>query len=105
MPAEFDLIERIRSRVQSRADVVLGIGDDAALLKVPEGQQLVVSTDTLIAGVHFPEDSAAADIGWKSLAVNLSDLAAMAATPTWCTLALTLPAADKEWLDGFLDGL
>jgi len=105
MSAEFDLIERIRSRVNSRADVVLGIGDDAALLKVPDGQQLVVSTDTLNAGVHFPEDTAAADIGWKSLAVNLSDLAAMAATPTWCTLALTLPAADEPWLDGFLDGL
>jgi thiamine-monophosphate kinase len=104
MPAEFDLIQRIRSRVKTRADVVLGIGDDAALLQVPEGQQLVVSTDTLIAGVHFPDDSAPADIGWKVLAVNLSDLAAMAATPAWCTLALTLPAADDDWLDGFLDG-
>jgi thiamine-monophosphate kinase len=101
---EFDLIQRIRARVKPRADVVLGIGDDAALLQVPDGQQLVVSTDTLIAGVHFPEDTAAAEIGWKTLAVNLSDLAAMAATPAWCTLALTLPEADEEWLDGFLDG-
>lgn len=104
MPAELDLIQRIQSRVKPRADVILGIGDDAALLQVPIGQQLVVSTDTLIAGVHFPDDSAPADIGWKALAVNLSDLAAMAATPAWCTLALTLPAADDDWLDGFLDG-
>ena len=104
MAGEFDLIERIRSRVKPRADVVMGIGDDAALLQVPDGQQLVVSTDTLIAGVHFPEDTAAAEIGWKTLAVNLSDLAAMAATPAWCTLALTLPTADEAWLDGFLDG-
>ena len=104
MGGEFDLIERIRARVSQRADVMLGIGDDAALLRVPEGELLVVSTDTLIAGVHFPEDTAAADIGWKALAVNLSDLAAMAATPAWCTLALTLPTADAEWLDAFLDG-
>jgi thiamine-monophosphate kinase len=104
MSGEFDLIERIRSRIKPRADVVLGIGDDAALLQVPEGQQLVISTDTLVAGVHFPEDTAPADIGWKALAVNLSDLAAMAATPAWCTLALTLPSADDEWFDAFLDG-
>jgi len=104
MSAEFDLIRRIQSRVKPRKDVILGIGDDAALLQVPDGQQLVISTDTLLAGVHFPEDTAPADIGWKALAVNLSDLAAMAATPAWCTLALTLPAADDEWLDGFLDG-
>lgn len=102
--SEFDLIRRIQSRVKSRDDVVLGIGDDAALLQVPEGQLLVVSTDTLIGGVHFPSDTAPADIGWKALAANLSDLAAMAATPAWCTLALTLPEADEEWLDGFLDG-
>ena len=102
--SEFDLIKRIQSRVKPRADVVLGIGDDAALLQVPAGQQLVVSTDTLIAGVHFPDDCAPADIGWKALAVNLSDLAAMAATPAWCTLALTLPTDDGGWLDGFLDG-
>lgn len=102
--SEFDLIRRIQSRVKPRADVVLGIGDDAALLQVAQGQQLVVSTDTLVAGVHFPDDSAPADIGWKALAVNLSDLAAMAATPAWCTLALTLPATDEAWLDAFLDG-
>jgi thiamine-monophosphate kinase len=101
---EFALIDRIRARARGRADVVLGIGDDAALLRVPAGQELVWSTDTLVAGVHFPEETAAADIGWKALAVNLSDLAAMGAQPAWCTLALTLPEDDADWLDAFLDG-
>lgn len=104
MPGEFALIERIRARARRRDDVVLGIGDDAAVLAVPPGQQLVVTSDTLVAGVHFPEETAPADLGWKALAVNLSDLAAMAATPAWCTLALTLPGADDAWLDAFLDG-
>ncbi|WP_158987175.1 thiamine-phosphate kinase [Lysobacter panacisoli] len=102
--AEFDLIDRIRARVAARADVILGIGDDAALLQVPAGKQLVVATDTLNTGVHFPDDTAPADIGWKSLAVNLSDLAAMGAEPAWCTLSLSLPQADAAWLDAFLDG-
>jgi thiamine-monophosphate kinase len=101
---EFDLIERIKARAGSRADVILGIGDDAAIVQVGAGQELVLSTDTLIAGVHFPAQTAAADIGWKALAVNLSDLAAMGAQPAWVTLALTLPEADPDWLDGFLDG-
>lgn len=101
---EFELIERIKARAATRPDVILGIGDDAALLQVPEGQELVLSTDTLIAGVHFPVDTAAQDIGWKALAVNLSDLAAMAATPAWVSLALTLPESDEQWLDDFLDG-
>ena len=93
-PAEFDLIARIRERVATRDDVVLGIGDDAALLQPPPGQQLVVAMDTLNAGVHFPEETAPANIGWKALAVNLSDLAAMGATPAWCTLSLSLPRSD-----------
>ncbi len=102
--AEFDLISRIRARAAARDNVVLGIGDDAALLQPPPGKQLVVTTDTLNAGVHFPDATAPADIGWKSLAVNLSDLAAMGATPAWCTLSLSLPQADGAWLDAFLDG-
>ena len=101
---EFDLIARIRARVEPRDDVVLGIGDDAALLQMPVGQQLVVAMDTLNAGVHFPQGTAPADIGWKALAVNLSDLAAMGATPAWCTLSLSLPDADVAFVDGFLDG-
>ena len=102
--AEFDLIERIRARAIARDGVLLGIGDDAALLKVPAGHELVVTADTLNAGVHFPADAPPADIGWKALAVNLSDLASMGARPAWCTLSLSLPGDDTAWLDAFLDG-
>jgi len=103
--AEFELIERIRQRcANTREDVRLGIGDDAALLAVPLGQALAVSTDTLVDGVHFPAGTRAFDIGWKALAVNLSDLAAMGATPAWATLALTLPQADAGWVEAFADG-
>ena len=102
---EFSLIDRIRQRTaQSRDDVRLGIGDDAALLAVPSGQELAVAIDTMVEGVHFPRDTPAADIGWKALAVNLSDLAAMGATPAWALLALTLPRADEALIDGFADG-
>lgn len=101
---EFDLIARIRARVRDRADVLLGIGDDAALLQPPAGQQLAVTADTLNAGVHFPQDTDACDVGWKALAVNLSDLAAMGAEPAWCTLSLSLPDNNAQWLDGFIDG-
>ncbi|WP_305806222.1 thiamine-phosphate kinase [Stenotrophomonas sp. YIM B06876] len=101
---EFSLIERIRARTVARADIVLGIGDDAALLQMPPGQQLVVTADTLNAGVHFPVQTLPADIGWKALAVNLSDLAAMGARPAWCTLALSLPAAEPHWIDAFAEG-
>ncbi len=101
---EFELISRIRERVASRDDVVLGIGDDAALLLPPAGMQLVVAMDTLNEGVHFPAGTAASAIGWKALAVNLSDLAAMGATPAWCTLSLSLPEPDAGFIEGFLDG-
>ena len=101
---EFDLIARIRARVATRADVVLGIGDDAALLAPPPGRQLVVTADTLNDGVHFPRGTSPADVGWKALAVNLSDLASMGAEPAWCTLSLSLPQSDPAWIEGFLDG-
>lgn len=101
---EFDLIARIRARAAARTDVVLGIGDDCALLQPPPGTQLAVTADTLNAGVHFAEGAAPDDIGWKALAVNLSDLAAMGAAPAWCLLSLSLPAPDEAWVDGFLDG-
>ncbi|HEY3519819.1 MAG TPA: thiamine-phosphate kinase [Rhodanobacteraceae bacterium] len=102
---EFDLIAFIRERIaHSREDVALGIGDDAALLKPPAGQQLAACTDTLVAGVHFPHDTSAEDIGWKSLAVNLSDLAAMGAVPAWAMLSLTLPRAETDFVERFADG-
>jgi len=103
---EFELITRYFARQPvARPDVALGIGDDAAILDVPHGQQLVVSTDMLVAGVHFPENTDAVSIGHKSLAVNLSDLAAMGAAPAWYTLNLSLPQADTGWLEGFCQGM
>lgn len=103
---EFGLIRRYFTRAdrQLPAGVRLGIGDDAALLDLPPGESLVVTTDTLVAGRHFPHDALPFDIGWKALAVNLSDLAAMAATPVGVTLAITLPAADEAWLAAFAEG-
>ena len=102
--AEFDLIARIRQRVASRGDVVLGIGDDCALLLPPPGMQLAVTMDALNVGVHFPPETSPADIGWKALAVNLSDLAAMGAQPAWGTLSLSLPQGDPGFVDAFFDG-
>ncbi|MEE7548328.1 thiamine-phosphate kinase, partial [Xanthomonas sp. Kuri4-1] len=101
---EFDLIERLRARIRARADVPLGIGDDAALLQPPAGEQLAITADTLNAGVHFPAETLPADLGWKTLAVNLSDLAAMGAQPLWCTLSLSLPHDDAAWMEAFADG-
>lgn len=101
---EFDLIRHYFTRPARGEGVVLGVGDDAAILAPPPGEELVVSTDTLVGGRHFPESTDPEAIGWKSLAVNLSDLAAMGATPRWCVLALTLPAADPDFLDGFAQG-
>lgn len=102
---EFDLIDIIRARTAaSRADVTLGIGDDAALLAPPAGHELAVAIDTLVEGIHFAPGTAPADIGWKALAVNLSDLAAMGATPAWALLSLTLPHANQAFVESFADG-
>jgi thiamine-monophosphate kinase len=102
---EFALIDRyFRACGARRADVVVGVGDDAALMTVPEATELVAATDTLVAGVHFPHDSPAASIGHRALAVNLSDLAAMGARPAWALLALSLPQAQESWLGEFAAG-
>ncbi len=103
MIGEFDIIARYFTRASGDADVVLGIGDDAAVLAV-DGD-VAVTVDTLVAGVHFPDGTAPNLLGYRLMAVNLSDLAAMGASPRWCTLALTLPSADELWLDGFSRGL
>ncbi len=103
--SEFELITRyFRTCGAQRRDVALGVGDDAALLECPPGMQLVATTDTLVAGVHFPTSAPAASIGHRALAVNLSDIAAMGARPAWALLALTLPAADEAWLTEFAAG-
>ncbi len=83
----------------------LGIGDDCALLSLPDQQQLAISIDTLVADVHFPAEAAAEQIGYRALAVSVSDLAAMGAKPSWFTLALTLPESDRSWLAQFAKGL
>jgi thiamine-monophosphate kinase len=107
---EFSLIEKyfnwnVETKTLSSKAVVLGVGDDAAVLKLPEKKQLVVTTDTLISGVHFPVDTSPHAIGHKSLAVSLSDLVAMGADPAWFTLALTLPEVNEPWLEEFAGGL
>lgn len=101
---EFDLIERIRVRAAKGDGVVVGIGDDAAVLQPGAGMQLVATADNLVSGRHFDATATPAEIGHLALAVNLSDLAAMGARPRWCLLTLTLPEADPGWLEGFLDG-
>ena len=102
---EFEIIERFFTRQAiSRDDVQLGIGDDAAVLRVPANSELVLCMDTLVAGVHFPANTPAAAIGHKALAVNLSDLAAMGAVPAWATLSITLPENNVGWLAEFAHG-
>jgi len=103
---EFSIIKRYFQKCPfNRSDVIVGSGDDCALLKPPADQLLAVSIDTLISGIHFPKDLSPYDIAYKSLAVNLSDLAAMGAEPAWFTCALTLSEAKEDWLEAFSRGL
>jgi thiamine-monophosphate kinase len=107
---EFDLIARLQEIISlpeglGQAPCALGIGDDAAVLDVPPDRQLVVCTDTLVEGVHFPVDTPPGAIGHKALAVNLSDLAAMGAEPAWFFMALTLPHCEPSWTDAFAGGV
>ncbi|SEI88155.1 thiamine-monophosphate kinase [Allopseudospirillum japonicum] len=105
---EFDLIQHFFTRstlAQARDDILLGIGDDCALLQVPAGQALAVSMDASLAGVHFMAEADPYAIGWRALAVNLSDLAAMSAEPAWFTLGLSLPHTDTPWLEAFCQGM
>jgi thiamine-monophosphate kinase len=103
--SEFSLIERYFSGVTPpRPDVVLGVGDDCALLEVAQGRCLAVTVDTLVEGVHFLPGVDPCALGHKALAVSLSDLAAMGAEPAWATLALTLPRADEPWVSAFARG-
>ena len=102
---EFQLIRRYFDRPGQAQGVVTGIGDDGAILEPAGGRELVVVIDTLVEGVHFPANIAPEDLGYRSVAVNLSDIAAMGGRPRWMTLALTLTDADENWVDGFAAGL
>ena len=102
MAGEFALINRYFTRPTPSA--VLGPGDDCALIQPTPGRQLAVTTDMLVAGTHFLPDTDPKNLGWKTLAVNLSDLAAMGAAPRWVTLAGALPAADEPWIEKFAEG-
>jgi len=105
MPGEFDLIRRFfMDATADRPDVVLGIGDDCALLQVPGDRLLAISSDTLVSGHHFTADVDPQALGYKALAVNLSDMAAMGAEPAWASLCITLPQADERWLKDFMCG-
>ena len=106
MPSEFELIARYFTRpAREQGPVLLGVGDDCALLNPPPGETLAISTDMLVEGRHFFAGAEPQALGHKSLAVNLSDLAAMGARPLGFTLALSLPAADEHWLENFSRGL
>lgn len=99
--SEFDVINKYFTFANTRDDVALAVGDDCAIVDVAENKQLLITTDTFISGVHFPEETSAEDIAYKSLMVNLSDLAAMGAKPAWVTLAITLPEINESWLQAF----
>ncbi len=101
MNTEFDIIKKYFTFSVLRDDVVLAGGDDCAIVSVPENKQLLLTTDTLISGLHFPENTSAEDIAYKAIMVNLSDLAAMGATPAWITLAISLPDINESWLQAF----
>lgn len=102
MASEFDLIRQYFTRPTSHTN--LGVGDDAALLTVDQGHELAISVDMLVADTHFLADTNPWQLGWKSLAVNISDMAAMGAEPKWATLAIALPTADENWIAAFAEG-
>ena len=102
---EFDLIKRYFSRKSLQNGVSLSVGDDCAITSIPSGYQLAITTDTLVEGTHFLPSISPADLAYKSVAVNLSDLAAMGATPTWMSLSLTLPEIKEAWLAEFSQSL
>lgn len=103
---EFELIKHFfTEQTVKRKDVLLGIGDDCAVIASTEKQNIVVTTDTLVAGVHFPLDTPARAIGHKAVAVNLSDIAAMGAKPSWLSLAITMPDVNDVWLGEFCTGV
>ena len=102
---EFELIQRYFNRRGAASGVVTGVGDDGAVLRPDKGRELICVIDTLVERVHFPGEIDAADLGYRAVAINLSDIAAMGGRPRWMTLALTLTDADQRWVAAFADGL
>ena len=102
---EFEIIHRYFESKDLPVSVKLGVGDDGAIIYNDSGKNLVVATDTLVSGVHFPADSSPCDIGYRSVVVNVSDIAAMGGKPEWMTLALSLSETNPVWLKGFSEGL
>ena len=102
---EFEIIRRYFESKNLPVSVKLGVGDDGAIIHNDPAKNLVVATDTLVSGVHFPADSSPCDIGYRSVVVNVSDIAAMGGKPEWMTLALSLSETNPEWLKGFSKGL
>ncbi len=102
---EFELIQKYFVRSDEAPGVTTGIGDDGAVLQPDSGRELIAVIDTLVEGIHFPDGIDPFDIGYRSVAVNLSDIAAMGARPRWMTLALTLPSAEESWVSRFAEGL
>lgn len=106
MSGEFNLIDKyFAARQPNRSDVQLALGDDCALLTVPQGYQLAVSTDTVVLGTHFLRDADPSDVAYKALMSNISDLAAMGATPAWLSMAISMPELDEAWLTPFCDSM
>ena len=102
---EFELIRRYFDRQGEKPGVAVGIGDDGAVLTPDDSKQQVQVIDTLVEGVHFPPETNPADIAYRTVAVNLSDIAAMGARPRWMSLALTLNNPDEHWVESFSSGL
>ena len=105
---EFEIIDRITQILGDAAhakNVLVGPGDDAAIVSVPPGFELAITTDTLVAGRHFPEDAPGDLVGCRAMGVNLSDLAAMGAKPSFCVVSLTAPRADIPWIEAYARGI
>lgn len=101
---EFDVIERFFQKKHTRSDIAVGIGDDCASISAPKDHEFAFSMDTLVSGLHFVEETAPEDIGYKALAVNLSDLAACGVNPRFVTMSMCLPSIDETWLEKFCEG-
>ena len=102
---EFEIIRLFFQKQQAMSSIPIGIGDDGAVIQPSSDKNLIVTTDTSISGVHFPVNSEASDIGYRTVAVNVSDIAAMGGNAKWMTLALTLDVFDHSWIDRFSKGL